>query len=143
MDAIDESILSYLTVDARLSFRDLGHRVGLSANAAAARVRRLVGDGTIGGFTIRRGPDAQGPVRRGLEVFVDVRLGEGIDTTEAARAFADLGEVVDAVHVTGSYDYLVHAVTADAMSLDRLLRKLKERGAVQTSTRIALRSSSG
>jgi Lrp/AsnC family leucine-responsive transcriptional regulator len=45
MDDIDREILSLLTQDGRLSFRDLGAAVGLSSNAAADRVRRLRRDG--------------------------------------------------------------------------------------------------
>ena len=90
VDAIDEKILSELTTDARLPFGELGARVGLSANAAAARVRRMQADGTIAGFTVLRGRPAP-PVRQatagpaGLEVFVDVRLREGV----TYEAFAD------------------------------------------------------
>ncbi|MCR6648709.1 MAG: AsnC family transcriptional regulator [Cellulomonas sp.] len=50
MDAIDEAILRELTADGRLPYRELGARVGLSANAAAARVRLLLADGVIAGF---------------------------------------------------------------------------------------------
>ena len=48
--------------------------------------------------------------------------------------------MLDAVHVTGSYDYLLHAVVADPAALDLLVRRLKrEAGAGQTFTRLALR----
>lgn len=39
MDRLDREILGILQEDARISYRDLGVRVGLSANAAADRVR--------------------------------------------------------------------------------------------------------
>lgn len=141
MDLVDERILRELTADTRLPYRELGARVGLSANAAAARVRRLRADGVIAGFTIRRGTAAAGAEpAAGLEVFVDVRLREGIGAEEATGAFAAVAEITDAVHVTGPYDYLVHAVVADAAGLDALIRRLKtEAGAAQTSSRLALR----
>ena len=51
------------------------------------------------------------------------------------------GQVLDAVHVTGSYDYLLHAVVADPAALDHFVRRLKrEEGASQTFTRLALRA---
>lgn len=150
MDTIDERILSELTTDARLAFRELGARVGLSANAAAARVRRMQADGTIAGFTVLRGPagaggaQGPGPTRPGLEVFVDVRLREGVTYEAFAEAAARLGQIVDAAHVTGSYDYLVRAVVADAAALDLFVRRLKtDAGAAQTSTRLALRAPTG
>ncbi|GIG21359.1 AsnC family transcriptional regulator [Cellulomonas chitinilytica] len=147
MDAIDDAILRELTDDARLPFRELGARVGLSANAAAARVRRMQEDGTIRGFTIvtagaRRGGPGPGP-DAGLEVFVEVRLAPETTNDDFAAALVrppGFPQVLDAVHVTGSYDYLLHARVADPVALDHLVRRLKrEAGAAQTFTRLALR----
>src|SRR5690349_4932656 len=50
MDETDSEILRLLREDGRLSWRDLGAAVGLSANAAADRVRRMRNDGVIRGF---------------------------------------------------------------------------------------------
>ncbi|MDC7123140.1 Lrp/AsnC family transcriptional regulator [Cellulomonas fimi] len=143
VDVIDDAILRELTADARLPFRELGARVGLSANAAAARVRRLVDDGTIRGFTILTGRGPAGAPVGGLEVFIEVRLASETtneDFQTALRRAPGFPQVLDAVHVTGSYDYLLHALVADPASLDRLVRRLKrEAGAAQTFTRLALR----
>lgn len=45
MDRLDREILGILQQDARISYRDLGVRVGLSANATADRVRRMRREG--------------------------------------------------------------------------------------------------
>lgn len=147
MDDVDREILRELSVDARLPFRDLGARVGLSPNAAAARVRRLVERGVIARFTVELGPgagDAPGaatPRGPGMEVFIDVRLREGVTCDDFAQSHRAFTEIVDAAHVTGPYDYLVHAVVPDAAGLDRLVRRLKaEAGVTQTSTRLAIRT---
>jgi len=139
MDAIDEAILRELTADARIPYSDLGSRVGLSPNAAANRVRRLVDNGTIRGFTIVTGPSSTLPA--GLEVFVEVRMADGTTNEQFTAALAHgFPQVLDAVHVTGSYDYLLHAVVADPSALDQFVRRLKrEAGAGQTFTRLALR----
>ena len=173
MDAIDRAILRELTADARLPFRELGARVGLSANAAAARVRRLQADGTIRGFTVVTSPGTGqgggpgigpgiGPGRitgggpgigpggvaggPGLEVFIEVRLAPETTNDDFAAALTrppGFPQVLDAVHVTGSYDYLLHATVSDPTALDHLVRRLKrEAGAAQTFTRLALRSPS-
>ncbi|MGW0703855.1 Lrp/AsnC family transcriptional regulator [Streptomyces sp. NPDC002867] len=138
MDGLDREILGVLREDARISYRDLGVRVGLSANAAADRVRRMVRDGTIRGFTTIVDPTA-GP-RPGLVVFIDITL--RLDTTneEFERVVLKLPGITEVVHVTGAHDYLVRATAADAAELDALLRTLKrEAGVAQSSTRIALR----
>lgn len=150
MDALDDAILRELTADARLPYRELGRRVGLSANAAAARVRRLVDTGVIRGFTVLTAADparphdgaARSTSTAGLEVFIDVRLRPDVTYEEfaARRTSGAFGEILDVVHVTGAYDYLVHAVVRDAAALDRLVRRLKsETGVAQSLTRLALR----
>lgn len=139
MDPLDEAIIRELTADARIPYSDLGERVGLSPNAAANRVRRLVDNGTIRGFTI---VTASAPgLPKGLEVFIEVRMTEGTTNEDFTAALASgFPQVLDAVHVTGSYDYLIHAVVADPSALDQLVRRLKrEAGAGQTFTRLALR----
>lgn len=139
MDAIDEEILGLLRNNARVSFTDLARKVGLSTSAATARVRRLERDQVILGYTLRDGEDL--PWRRsGLEVFIDLRLEPGVDGEAFRARIAAVDQVVDAVHVTGPFDYLLRAWVADTAALDRLLRRLKkECGAVQTQTRVALR----
>jgi Lrp/AsnC family leucine-responsive transcriptional regulator len=150
VDSIDDAILRELTADARLPFRELGRRIGLSANAAAARVRRLVDTGVIRGFTVLTGavPGATygESSRTGLEVFVDARLRPEVTFEDfaAARASGAFPEILDAVHVTGAYDYLVHAVVRDAAALDRFVRRLKrEAGVSQSLTRLAMREPLG
>jgi Lrp/AsnC family leucine-responsive transcriptional regulator len=144
MDDVDRAILRELTVDARLPYRELGPRVGLSPNAAAARVRRMQRTGVIARFTVELGaatgaPDA--PAGPGLEVFIDARLKDGVSSDEVLAMRDRLPEVLDAVHVTGPYDLLLRAVVPDAAALDRFVRRLKtEAGVAQTSTRLAMRS---
>src|SRR3954449_12155985 len=140
MDPVDDAILRELTADARIPFRDLGERVGLSPNAAANRVRRLVENGTIRGFTILTGSARELPA--GLEVFVEVRMADGTTNEDFTAALArGFPQVLDAVHVTGSYDYLIHAVVSDPAALDLFVRRLKrDAGAGQTFTRLALRA---
>ncbi|WP_431926651.1 Lrp/AsnC family transcriptional regulator [Micromonospora wenchangensis] len=139
MDRLDEQILGILQENARCSFSEIGRRVGLSTNATAARVRRLEADGVILGYTVVTGHDAP-QLRGGLEVFIDVRLDAGTDYETFVDAIAPLEQIVDAVHMTGPYDYLLRARLRDTAALDALLRRLKKScGVVQTQTRVALR----
>ena len=139
MDAIDRRITDILVADGRASFSEIGRQVGLSTNAAAARVRRLERDGVIVGYRAVLAVHEPQP-HAGIEAFVDVRLqperdSEGFLVWARARV-----EVVDAVHVTGPYDYYLHVRVRDVPALDALLRTLKrDAGAAQTQTRIALR----
>ena len=139
MDAIDHQITAILVAHGRTSFSALGREVGLSTNAAAARVRRLEADGVIVGYQAvlgDRGPDPAA----GIEAFIDVRLAPERDSDEFLAWSRTLPAVVDAAHVTGPYDYHLHARVRDMGALDQLLRVLKTTGAAaQTQTRLALR----
>jgi Lrp/AsnC family leucine-responsive transcriptional regulator len=138
MDDIDREILSQLVRDGRTSFRDLGAAVGLSANAAADRVRRLQRDGVIAGFTAIVDPAAGGGA---IEAVVDVKMGPEQDNDGFERAIEPLAAIVEAAHLTGRADYELRIVCRDAAELDALLRRLKrECGAADTETRIVLRT---
>lgn len=139
MDAKDDKILGLLRANARSSFSELGRRVQLSTNAVAARVRRMEQEGTIVGYTVQTGGDVPA-ARGGLEVFIDVLLGPGTDYDSFVDSLRPLDQVVEAIHMTGGFDYLLRAHVADTGALDMLLRRLKKDcGAAQTQTRVALR----
>ena len=138
MDATDSEILRLLREDARLSWRQLGAAVGLSANAAADRVRRLRRAGVITGFTALVDPAAGG---RTLEALVGVTLAAGVDSDEFAVAADRLEQVAEVLHLTGAPDYQLRVACRDTAELDALLRTLRLRlGAADTETTIVLRA---
>ena len=138
MDATDSEILSLLREDGRLSWREIGAAVGLSANAAADRVRRLRRAGVITGFTALVDPAAGG---RRLEALVGVTLAHGTDSDEFAVASAKLEPVTEVLHLAGAPDYQLRVACRDTAELDLLLRALRLKlGASDTETKIVLRS---
>ena len=139
LDAIDREILSQLARDARLPFRSLGATVGLSANAAADRVRRLQRDGVIAGFTVLIDPSAAG---RRLEALVEVRLARDWDDERFEAAVARLETVLEDVHVTGRTDHQLRVACHDTAELNATVRALRrDCGAAETETRIVLHQS--
>ena len=138
MDATDGEILRLLREDARISWRDLGAAVGLSANAASERVRRLRKDGVIRGFVALIDPAAGG---RTLQALVGVTLARGTDSDVFATAAARLDAVTEVLHLTGAPDYQLRVACRDTAELDALLRTLRLRlGATDTDTTIVLRT---
>ena len=138
MDAVDSEILRLLREDGRISWRDLGAAVGLSANAASERVRRLRRAGVITGFVALVDPAAGG---RRLEALVGVTVATGTDSDEFAAAVAQLDPVVEVLHLTGAPDYQLRIACQDTAELDAFLRTLRLRhGAADTETTIVLRS---
>ncbi len=138
LDPIDSEILRLLRDDGRLSWRDLGAAVGLSANAAAERVRRLRNAGVITGIVAVVDPAAGG---RRLESLVGVTLARGTDSDAFAIAAARLEPVIEVLHLSGAPDYQLRVACTDTAELDALLRTLRNRlGAADTDTTIILRS---
>lgn len=136
---MDSTILKILGQEARISFSDLGRRIGLSANAASARVQRMEDDGVILGYRAILAEDVTGPGPN-LEAFIDIRLRADADSATFLAWAKTTPPVRDAVHVTGPYDYILHVVVPTTKALDQLLRMLKtDGGAAQTQTRLALR----
>ena len=138
MDHVDSEILRLLREDGRLSWRDLGAAVGLSANAAAERVRRLRDAGVITGFVAVVDPASGG---RTLQALVGVTLAPGTDSDVFAAQAARLEQVIEVLHLTGAPDYQLRVACRDTAELDALLRALRLRyGAADTDTTIILRS---
>ena len=138
LDEVDREIVGLLVRNARMSFRELGERVSLSANATAERVRRLCDAGVIAGFQAVVDPGAAG---RTLVALVDVRLEGPAEIDRFERLIESLEEVTDAFHVTGRFDYQLRVACHDVTALDGLLGTLKRKGGVQESdTRLALRT---
>jgi len=112
LDRADRRILSVLAEDGRISWRDLGERVGLSLTPVLRRVRRLEAEGYIQGYGARLDEARLGG---GISVFVSISLKEqseaALEVFEARIAQAP--EVMSCYLMTGDADYLLRVVTPD------------------------------
>lgn len=125
LDPIDREILRQLEIDGRISFKDLGESVRLSANAAAERVRKLEERGIIRSFTADIDAGALGLKLRAL---IEVKM-EASTTAEQfeARAAATPG-VVRAMVTTGRYDWILEVIARDQADLQRIIEGLRAGG---------------
>ena len=118
MDKIDQKILTFLEEDARLSFAELGERVGLSKTPCWQRVRDMERLGVIKGY--RADID---PGRLGLQVeaFVQVTL-SSVQHAEFEAAVIRHPAVLQCFTTAGQADYLIHVLVEGIAELDSLLR---------------------
>ena len=137
LDDIDSKAVAALLADGRLSWADLGAALGLSAPAAAERVRKLQERGLVRGFAAVLDADAAGfPVL----AFVAVTLAR----QDARRAFVDAvrrhPSILECHHVAGDDDFLLKVRARSLAELDALLsEELKGRlGIARTRTTIVL-----
>lgn len=136
IDEIDRSILRHVSKDGRATHREIGRAVGLSPNAAGARLSRLVDHGVITGFHAAIDHALLG---RPLEVTMDVWL----DHRPSDAAFVELvaadDRIIDAVHITGPVDYRLQVRVSSPEDLEDLLATLRQEATVnQTDSRIVM-----
>jgi len=137
LDAIDSKAIAALQEDGRASWADLGTALGLSAPAAAERVRKLVDGGVIRGITAVLDPETAGfPVL----AFVAVTLaaqGKRAAFLDAIRLHALIQECH---HVAGDDDFLLKVRARSLSELESVLAdELKGRlGIARTRTTIVL-----
>jgi Lrp/AsnC family leucine-responsive transcriptional regulator len=118
LDTNDYKILARLMANARATWAELGAILGLSAPAAAERVRKLEERGVIRGYAALVDPDAAGC---GLAALVAVTL----DRPEHRAAFlarvTAMPEILECHHTAGDDDYILKIRCTGPRHLERLV----------------------
>lgn len=132
LDGIAWKIIEELQHNARISWAELGRRVGLTTPAVAERVHRLEKLGVIRGFYADISLE-----RLGLPILIFVRL--SMAGPEAlVRTFQQQvktwDEVIECHRVTGSDSFIVKARVVSVEHLERFLDKLGHYGSTSTAT---------
>lgn len=122
---------------ARITWAELGNLLGLSAPAAADRVRRLEEKGVIRGYHAVIDPAAAGC---DLGAFIAVSLAHPDGRDGFLALVASLPEVLECHHVAGEDDYLLKVRCGGTRDLERLISvKLKAAaGVLRTRTTVIL-----
>src|SRR6266852_1986704 len=115
--------------NARVSYSELGRRVGLTAPAVAERVKRMEEAGIIQGYRVdlnleKIGVPMQAYVRLATDERMCLRFG-GI-----AR---DFPEILECHRVTGGDSYIMKVAVASVRHLELLLDRLMQYGNTVTS----------
>lgn len=133
LDGTGWLLLQELQQNARLSYSELGQRVGLSAPAVADRIRRMEEAGVITGYhaEVNMG-------KLGLPVTAIVRLGSvaGQSCNLVARRVSEIPEVLECYRVTGNDSVIVKVVATSVAHLEQIIDQLTLHG--QTTTSIVL-----
>lgn len=132
LDRISWRIIEELQQDGRLSWAELGRRVGLTTPAVAERVYRLEKLGVIRGFHAEINLE-----RLGMPIQIFVRLSMA-GPEQLVRAFQlqvqKWEEVLECHRVTGSDSFIVKARVVSVEHLERLLDRLGHFGSTSTAT---------
>lgn len=125
-DLIDRKILRILQANAKITNAQLSIEVGLSPAPTLERVKKLEQSGLIKSYHAQLAADKIG---LGVSTFVLVSLtGHNKDTIKVfVAAIADIEEVIECHHITGSGDFMLRVVAQDIASYQELmLEKISE-----------------
>ena len=113
----DRALLTAMEDDARLSYGELGERVGLSKTPCWARVRELERRGVIRGYRTDIDPAALG---LDLHAFIQVAISPAKRPDFEAAVIRNTA-VVSCHATVGDSDYLLHVLVSGIQALDVLL----------------------
>ena len=129
LDSTGWCILEELQGNARLTHKELGRRVNLSAPAAAERMRRMEEASIITGYRAHIDPKKVGLP---LTAFVRIEV-PGANHTKVEDLVVELPEVLECHRATGTDCYVMKVVLASMDHLQTLLDKLVVWGSPVTS----------
>lgn len=132
LDETSLKLLRTLQEDARISFRELGRRVGLSTPAVSERVRRLEEAGLITGYRAIVDATKLGwPIMAFIHLFTPAR-----QYTRFLAMAQELPEILECHHVTGQAAFVLKVTVESVEKLETLIARLNPFG--ETSTLIVL-----
>lgn len=134
-DQTDMGILQLLQEDARLTHKELAHRLHKTVTPIHIRVRRLQEEGYIKRYAAILNQDKIG---KSLTAFTQVQVKE--HSQEGLMAFKNeiikITEVMECYHMTGSFDFLLRIVIRDMKEYNDVLihklAKVKDIGHVES-----------
>src|SRR5688572_32068299 len=134
IDDIDRKVLSELQVDARVSYAELGRRVGLTTPAVIERVRKLEDAGVIVGY--RAEIDT---AKVGLPITAFVRMSiTGVDYSHIIEVAEQSKEVLECHRGTGGDSFIMKIAVESVEHLQEVIDRLTPYGI--TTTTIVLSS---
>lgn len=135
LDQRDLDIIAALQEDARATFADVAKRVGLSPSSVHDRVRKLESSGVIRAYRAVVDPEAVGLFVTALVAVSPLDPTQPDDLPDRVEEFP---EVVDCYSVAGDANYILKVRTKTTGHLEELIRRLREKGGVQTRTTVVL-----
>lgn len=140
IDHLDKKILSILSGNARIPFKDVAAQCGVSRAAIHQRVQHLIEDGVITGSGFDINPKSLGYTTC---TYVGMNLERGSMYKNVVERLIHIPEIVECHFTTGPYTMLLKLYAKDNEQLMDLLNNRLQTipGVVSTETLISLEQS--
>ena len=140
IDNLDRKILSILSKNARIPFKDVAAECGVSRAAIHQRVQHLIEGGIIIGSGFDINPKCLG---YSTCTYVGLNLERGSMYKEVVKELLEIPEIIECHFTTGPYTMLVKLYARDNEQLMDLLNNRMQgiKGVVSTETLISLEQS--
>ncbi len=140
IDNLDKKILSILSKNARIPFKDVAAECSVSRAAIHQRVQRLIEEGVIMGSGFDVNPKSLG---YSTCTYVGITLERGSMYNDVVKSLMNIPEIVECHFTTGPYTMLVKLYARDNDQLMQLLNGHLQNipGIVATETLISLEQS--
>ena len=135
VDEIDEKIISILKENSRVTYVEIGSKVGLSEGAVRNRVQTLVGSGVIRKFTVEVAPSIS------VRALTMLSVKPSIPTYEISKKVEKLKGVEKIYEVTGEYDIFCIVSSRSIEGVNHCIEDIRKiEGVEKTNTVIVLRT---
>jgi len=136
IDSTDREILKMLQEDARVAFKRIAEKIGVSEATVFVRVKKLRKKGVIKRFTALVSPELLG---KNLTAFVLINT-EPKKLEKVLDTLSSMDEVYEAYDVTGTYYAIVKIRTENRATLAEIIDKIGMiDGVTRTETAIVLK----
>ncbi|WP_302813850.1 Lrp/AsnC family transcriptional regulator [Leyella stercorea] len=137
IDNLDRKILSILSKNALIPFKDVAAECGVSRAAIHQRVQHLIQGGVIVGSGFEVNPKSVG---YSTCTYVGLNLERGSMYKDVVKQLLDIPEIVECHYTTGPYTMLLKVYACDNEQLMDLLNNKMQMipGVVSTETLISL-----
>lgn len=135
LEPLDRHIVQVLAEEGRISFADLGRRVGLSTSAVHQRVKRLEEHGIITGY---RAVVDYAKVGLPLTALMSITPFDPAAEDDVPERLNDIEEVVACWSVAGDENYVLLIRVGRPQDLEELFARIRQQASVATNTTIVL-----
>jgi DNA-binding Lrp family transcriptional regulator len=116
----DNELLSLLRVNAREPVSSLARKLGVSRSTVNDRLRKLERDGTITGYLVKLGADAQAG---GFTAMISLGV-EPRRQIDVGKSLSHFSEIETLYAVSGKVDFIARARTVSAEAMDGLIDRV-------------------